>query len=153
MYRWMILLSILLVDVLLIGCASSGGGAPYQDTDHVPPVVSGFAVTPPTRGWRGGDFTVEMHATDNIHIGSVYARVTGPYAGDSAITMSLISGSTDLYRGTGQAPANTNSNGTANTYHVAAWAVDDDGNSTTVDQSLSFTVPAPDGPLPPPGEW
>ncbi len=138
-----------------MGCSTNGGGASPRDDDTVPPTIADFTLSPPelAEGWRGGSFTVEVRAEDDLRIGKVQARLTGPGASDAAITLTLIPGSDHRYRGVGTAPANTNVTGGANTYFVTAWAQDAAGNSSAVERSLSFTVPAPEAPLPPPTQW
>ena len=135
---------------LFTGCSSNGGGAPYVETDRVPPVVSDFAITPPNGDWRAGSCAIELRATDNEGVTSVLASVSGPGAAGDVVSLTLVEGSADLYRGSGVAPPNTDGAGRTNTYWVTAWALDEAGNSTTVEESLSFTIPPPDAPLPPP---
>ncbi|HEY3416193.1 MAG TPA: hypothetical protein VGM23_04845 [Armatimonadota bacterium] len=135
---------------LLAGCSTSGGGAPYQDVDRTPPVISSFNITPPPSDWHGGPCIIEIHATDETEMALVTARISGPNAPADAVVLQLVAGTTDSYVGTGTMPANTNANGQPNAYWVTAWATDKEGNSSTVDHSLSISIPAPDGPPPPP---
>jgi hypothetical protein len=136
------------------GCSSSGGGAPMIARDTTPPVITAFEISPPSAGWRAGLCGIHITATDSTSsVESVTARITGPGSDGEAITLTPMLGAPGTYMGTGLVPANTNSDGTANSYFVTAWAQDPSGNSTTVAESLSFTVPAPDGPLPPPSSW
>jgi len=137
---------------LLMGCSSSGGGAPYTPRDNEYPVVSEFSITPPNNGWRAGACQIQLRATDNVAVASVVARINGPDSSGDAVPLSLTPGSGGLYQGSGTVPANSNSNGQVNTYYVTAWAQDKAGNSTPVASSLTLSVPAPDGPVPPP-EW
>ncbi len=116
-------------------------------------MVSDFAITPPNNGWRAGLCQITLTATDNKAVTSVVARISGTGASADPITLSEVANAPHHYQGSGKVPANTNSDGKANSYSVTAWAVDDAGNSTTVAQSLSFTIPAVEAPQAPPSDW
>ncbi|MHB9022921.1 MAG: hypothetical protein ACYC7E_01915 [Armatimonadota bacterium] len=135
---------------LAVGCSTSGGGAPFDPGDQIPPVITGFTIAPPAGDWHAGPCIIEVHATDETSMGLVTARISGPNASGDPVILELVAGTADTYIGSGPVPANTNANGQPNTYWVTAWAADAEGNSSTVEQSLSFSVPAPDGPPPPP---
>ncbi len=138
------------LTLALAGCQSNGGGAAFTEQDLVPPVVSGFTITAPAGGWRAGACRVSLHATDNQQVTSVVARLSGPNAPTDPTALALVSGTADQYQGDVPVPANINSDGSPVTYYVTAWAIDNAGNSTSVENSLSFTVPAPEAPQPPP---
>jgi hypothetical protein len=123
---------------------------PYDPGDPEMPMVSEFALTPPADGWRGGTCYVRLMATDNVKVKDVTARLTGPGAPTDAVVLSLVSGTVQYYQGSVTVPANTNADGKDNTYYVTAWAKDDAGNTTSVEQSLSFTVPGAETPPGPP---
>jgi len=139
--------------LLLAGCHSSGGGAPFTEEDRVAPVVSDFTVEPPANGWRAGACRVTLRASDNQQVAGVVARLSGPNAPSDPTALALVAGTRDQYQGDVPVPANTNSNGVANNYFLTAWAQDNVGNSTSVAESVTFTVPAPEGPHPPPTDW
>lgn len=140
--------SLFLGALLLSGCSSSGGGAPYTPRDRTAPTVTDFTVTPADAAWRGGPCRVTVTAADNVGVTAVIARISGPGATSDAVPVPPAGGG--LYRGDVPVPPNTNSNGAANTYYITVWAQDAEGNSGASAQSLSVVVPAPDGPLPPP---
>ncbi len=146
--RWIALTGLVL---LLAGCSTSGGGAKLATKDTTAPVVSGFTIDPPRGGWHAGTCALSLQATDDTGVTSVTARISGPNADAAPVALSLTSGHT--YTGTLTVPANVNSDGSDNTYLVTAWAMDAAGNTTPVDQSLAFTVPAPDGPPVAPTAW
>lgn len=155
--HWMISVTLVVAACLLAvglgGCSTSGGGAQYDQGDVTPPTVGDFAISPPNGGWRAGPCQVTLRADDNVKVASVIARIAGPGAGSDPIALTLETGTKDLYQGNIPVPANTNSDGTTNTYSITAWAIDAAGNSTAVDQSLTFTVPPADVPSPPPSAW
>lgn len=151
--RWLMIVGMLVALCVCAGCSSSGGGAPFQDRDRVAPVVSDFSITPPSGGWRAGTCQIRMRAWDNERIESVTARISGAGYLSDPIVLSLKAGTKDQYEGSSVVPPNLNSEGKAATYSITAWATDNASNSTAVPDSLTFAVPAPDAPLPPPSAW
>lgn len=140
------------IGLMLAGCTSSGGGASYEARDTTPPSVANFAITPPDGSWRGGTCQVAVTATDNDQVAQVVAGISGPGL-NTQVPLTKATSSSSSYQGGITIPANTNGDGRTNTYYVTAWAIDATGNSSTVTQSLSFTVTSPDGPPVGPPGW
>ncbi len=137
--------------LVIAGCSSSGGGAPYTPRDRTAPAVGEFTLVPPDHGWRGGACGVTATATDNVGVTSVVARISGPGASGDAFQLMVTA--PGRYQGDVPVPANTNNTGQANTYYITVWAWDAEGNSGSALESLPVTVPAPEAPLPPPVAW
>lgn len=153
MWYWRIVIFGFILSGLLAGCSSTGGGASYEERDTIPPLVSNFAITPPNNAWRGGACQITVTATDNDQVQQVVAGISGPGVNSQAPLSSVSAGSTN-YQGNVTVPPNTNGDGSANTYYVTVWALDASGNSSTVTDSLSFIVSAPNGPpVEPPAGW
>jgi hypothetical protein len=134
--------------LLLAGCSSSGGGAPYTPRDRTAPTVTDFTAAPADGAWRGGPCRVTVAATDNVAVTAVIARISGP--GATADAVPVPPAGAGQYQGDVPVPPNTNSNGAANTYFITVWAHDAEGNTGASAQSIQVMVPAPEGPLPPP---
>ncbi len=145
---------VVLALCLLCGCSSSGGGAAYTAPNTTPPTVSDFAITAPQNGWQAGNCIIQLRATDKAGVATVTATVSGPNINGGSVPMQLVSGSGNLYQGSVAVPSNVSATGITNTYFVTAWATDTAGNSTSVAQSLSFSIPPPqDAPVAPPSSW
>lgn len=136
---------------LLAGCTSSGGGASYEERDTIPPRITSFDITPPAGDWRGGACQITVAATDNDAVADVMAGISGPGINTQ---VPLTGSAATSYVGSVSVPPNTHGDGKANTYYVTAWALDASGNSSTVTESLSFAIAAPEGPpIGPPVDW
>jgi hypothetical protein len=109
------------------------------------PAVSDPSVSPRSLPAGGGPVTIEATATDNRSISEVYAVVTLPGGGTATVPLEPISFS--RFSGVFNAPASTHA--TAEQYGVQITALDDIGQSDTIDAG-TFSVagrPPLGGPL------
>ena len=127
--------------VLLSGCGGGGGSGGPAVTG---PAVSGLTIGGAPK-FTGGPVTLSGHVTASAGVSTVVAKVTRPEGTMTSVPLSNVGG--DLYTGVFNAPANDST--AAKTYSVVIVAADSAGRSTT-SVPMTFSVPCPVAPPPPP---
>jgi len=109
-------------------------------------MISSPAVAPPQLRFPGGDVTITANVADPSGVAWVQATVTGPDRATETVT--LTEGTGGSYSGTFLAPANTRSDGAAESYAVRLRARDGAGNETSAEgvEAGTFQVNAADRP-------
>ena len=137
----------ILVQAIDLGGNSTWEGGAEINVDAAPqfderPIVSDPLVTPRDLPSAGGSSTIRVTASDDRAISEVYATVTLP--GGSTTNVPLEGVSSSAYEGVFTAPAN--SGATAAQYAIEVTALDDIGQSASVDAGLVTVAAAPPPP-------
>jgi len=111
---------------------------------HGPPSVHTLSIQL-AQGWssQGGDVTITSEVTCDEGVKEVSARITRPDGSEDPTPVPMVLTTGDTYSGIYTAPANTRTDGQAETYGVSVRAVSTADTSGGMSRTDAFSVPAP----------